>query len=266
MEYQELWEWLVGGSMTFRNQTNQTNLLQQYKMNKVKDRCYCVQSRSISDQEKLLSTDFAIVAHTFDDSQATAAIRATFIFPHVGEKKCLLLDFLVPRLWLRSGQRKGGTGFGKGESYTAFHAGWLYYSITEKSTVFLLKWILHLCAGTSEALTFSTRAEQKAEHSTKYKKTLWAFESWDKYALAFAFPNEVIEIFTYHHIARGCKGHIGPFSCNLNWNYPSLFMRASAETGFDHDTFGENHLYLAWNQARRVISAGRHWAAAISCP
>lgn len=41
------------------------------------------------------------------------------------EKKCLLREFLVPRLWLRSGQRKGGTGFGKDESYAAFHAGWL---------------------------------------------------------------------------------------------------------------------------------------------
>lgn len=41
-------------------------------------------------------------------------------------------------------------------------------------------------------------------------------------------------------------------------NYLSLSMHASTKTGFGHDTFGENHLYLAWNQARQVISAGHH--------
>lgn len=39
-----------------------------------------------------------------------------------------------------------------------------------------------------------------------------------------------------------------------------------AETSHGHNTFRENHLYLASNQACCVISAELHWAAPISYP
>lgn len=124
--------------------------------------------------------------------------------------------------------------------------------------------------GPQKALTFSTRGGQKkAQRSSKHKKPrAREHRLASRSAPAFASPMllQYLKRRSNRHFARGCMGRVGPFSRNLNWNDPSLFVRASAETGFGHDTFGENHLYLAPNQARRVISAGRHWAAAISCP
>lgn len=65
-----------------------------------------------------------IATYTFDDSQASAAVTATFIFHTLG-KEVLTPRFSIAQAVASLGPKKGGTGFGKDESYTAFHAGWL---------------------------------------------------------------------------------------------------------------------------------------------
>lgn len=107
------------------------------------------------------------------------------------------------------GPKRGGTGFGKDESYTP---------ITEKSTVSLLKSILHSCAETPEALTFSTRAEQKARRSSKMQKR--RAEEVKGYVARLRYSGSpkvtLLQRFNHTTLPVVAKGSVGPFGCNLN--------------------------------------------------
>lgn len=134
--------------------------------------------------------------------------------------------------------------------------------------------MLRLCAWTPEgANLFNTRRTKKAQRSSKSQKKKLAHGSTG--LRHDVDPLRLLHLRCYCNISNAAATTTLPV---VAWDASGLSAAIWAEMihlcscvlqqklFFGHDTFGENHLYLAPNQARRVISAGRHWAAAISCP
>lgn len=127
--------------------------------------------------------------------------------------------------------------------------------------------------GPQKALTFSTRGEQRKRNAPPNPKKNLAHGSTG--LRHDVDPLRLLHLRCYCNISNAAATTTLPV---VAWGASGLSAAIWAEMihlcscvlqqklFFGHDTFGENHLYLAPNQARRVISAGRHWAAAISCP